>query len=144
MAKGCEGNHYLLDARNHGKSFHESGMSYRVLSKDLLDFMDKHKIEKASVVGHSMGGKTAMYASCIHPDRFEKICIIDVAPVAYGNLMTTYYAELRRYLEYMRVMSLDGKSRKELEAEFQREFNEPHITALLSSNMRLDNLNQYS
>ncbi|CAG9335634.1 unnamed protein product [Blepharisma stoltei] len=143
IAKGIDGNHFLLDARNHGRSFHQPGMTYKILSDDLFRFMDKHNIPRASVIGHSMGGKTAMYACCTRPERFEKVCILDVAPISYTFMMNQRFPELRQYLEYMKSLHLEGKSRKQIEKEIDDHFHDHHITALLSSNMKMEKEDHY-
>ncbi len=75
---------WAIDQRNHGKSPHSSLFDYFIMSKDLADFMDQHSIEKANIIGHSMGGKTAMQFSFDYPAKIEKLIIADIAPRAYG------------------------------------------------------------
>ena len=50
----------LIDQRNHGKSFHTDQFDYETMSEDLKNFLDEKKIQKVSLIGHSMGGKTIM------------------------------------------------------------------------------------
>jgi esterase len=76
---------YLLDARNHGESGHDSEHSYTTMVGDLLEFLDTQNIEKAIIMGHSMGGKTAMLFACEHPDRIEKLVVIDMMPGIYEH-----------------------------------------------------------
>ena len=45
--------------------------------------MDHHSIDSAYVMGHSMGGKTAMQLATSHPDRVTKLIIADIAPKFY-------------------------------------------------------------
>lgn len=78
--------HYSIlkvDLRNHGNSFHSQEMNYTVMAKDVLDLIEHLQIKNAIVVGHSMGGKTAMKLAAIAPDTVEKVAVIDIAPVAY-------------------------------------------------------------
>ena len=64
---------YLLDQRNHGQSFHDDDFSYEAMATDLERFMTHHKIEEANLLGHSMGGKTAMtFATTRHFQRYHK------------------------------------------------------------------------
>ena len=58
---------FALDARNHGKSPHASEMNYDVMVADILAWMDGQGLARAVIVGHSMGGKTAMQLACRHP-----------------------------------------------------------------------------
>lgn len=44
-----------VDARNHGESPHSSSHRYEDLAEDIREFYRQQKIEKAIVLGHSMG-----------------------------------------------------------------------------------------
>ena len=48
-----------------------------VMADILLEFMDTLKIEKASLVGHSWGGGWAIHFTHKHPERIEKLVLID-------------------------------------------------------------------
>ncbi|MDO4880746.1 MAG: alpha/beta fold hydrolase [Capnocytophaga sp.] len=74
---------HTIDARNHGHSFHSDEFSYEIMATDLLRYMDFHNIEKASIIGHSMGGKTTMLFAVKNPSRAEKIVIVDISPKNY-------------------------------------------------------------
>ncbi|MGB3183258.1 MAG: alpha/beta fold hydrolase [Cyclobacteriaceae bacterium] len=74
---------YLVDMRNHGDSPHSETHSYDSMGEDVLAFLDEHNLERPLVIGHSMGGKAAMNFAVKHPDRFEKLVIVDIAPKAY-------------------------------------------------------------
>lgn len=74
---------YLIDQRNHGLSPHIDEWHYKVMSDDLLEFFDDHKIQKANIIGHSMGGKTAMYFAGEHSERVNKLMVVDIAPRFY-------------------------------------------------------------
>jgi len=76
---------YIIDQRNHGRSPHTDEFSYELLSNDLLEFFEQHQIKKAHVIGHSMGGKAAMTFALLHPDRIDKLVVVDIAPSAYGD-----------------------------------------------------------
>ncbi|ALO45214.1 alpha/beta fold hydrolase [Pseudohongiella spirulinae] len=76
---------YALDLRNHGASPHADSMSYAQMSGDVLRFMDAHHIEKAHILGHSMGGKVAMQMALTAPQRVDKLVVADIAPVQYGG-----------------------------------------------------------
>jgi pimeloyl-ACP methyl ester carboxylesterase len=74
---------YLLDQRNHGQSPHSDDFNYRLLAGDLHQFMEDHGLERADVIGHSMGGKTAMNFAVMYPDQIEKLVVVDIVPKAY-------------------------------------------------------------
>lgn len=72
-----------LDLRNHGSSPHADPMDYPSMADDVLQWMDQQGVERADVVGHSMGGKTAMWLACTHPERVRTLTIADIAPKPY-------------------------------------------------------------
>lgn len=74
---------YQVDMRNHGLSPRSDVMDYPAMAQDLLDTLDEYHLEKAIVVGHSMGGKAAMALTALAPSRVEKLVAIDIAPVDY-------------------------------------------------------------
>ncbi len=77
----------LIDQRNHGRSPHVTGpFGYKDLAEDLRGFMEHHWIYRAHILGHSMGGKTAMQFALTNPDMVDKLIVADMAPKAYtGN-----------------------------------------------------------
>lgn len=84
---------YLLDARNHGESSRADKMDYDVLTQDVVDFMNELDIKKAIVVGHSMGGRTAINLALKHPDKVDSLVVEDMTPqnVPSGpNSFTTF------------------------------------------------------
>ncbi len=74
---------HLLDLRNHGKSFHSPEMSHEAMALDILHYMDQKGIEKAILLGHSLGGKAVMHFALSYPDRVEKLVVVDMAPKSY-------------------------------------------------------------
>ncbi|PKA98990.1 pimeloyl-ACP methyl ester carboxylesterase [Flavobacteriaceae bacterium MAR_2009_75] len=74
---------HLIDQRNHGKSFWSSDFNYDLLAGDLKAYMKEHHISKATIIGHSMGGKTAMQFACTYPELVDKLIIADIAPKYY-------------------------------------------------------------
>src|SRR5262245_11016095 len=51
---------FALDQRNHGRSPHSDEFNYRVMAEDLKEFIESQAISPINLIGHSMGGKTAM------------------------------------------------------------------------------------
>lgn len=74
---------YLLDLRNHGQSPHSDEMDYALMADDIKEFMDDNSMEKAFIMGHSMGGKVAMQFALSYPEKAEKLIVVDIAPVKY-------------------------------------------------------------
>ena len=74
---------HLIDQRNHGKSFWSESFNYEVMAQDVRDYMEYHKLQKSHVLGHSMGGKTAMQLACSFPNLVKKLIVADIAPKYY-------------------------------------------------------------
>jgi esterase len=74
---------HALDQRNHGSSPHTDAMDYPAMAADVVAYMDARGIDKASILGHSMGGKVAMQVALQAPERVNKLIIADISPVAY-------------------------------------------------------------
>ena len=86
---------FLLDQRAHGKSFSGSEFNYQVLSEDLKVFLDSNWIHESIIIGHSMGGKTAMQFAHDYPDYVEKLVIVDIAPKKYKGGHKKIFEALR-------------------------------------------------
>lgn len=74
---------FILDQRNHGRSPHVDHIDYPSMADDLHHFMETQWIHKSYIIGHSMGGKTAMQFALHYPDMVEKLVVVDIAPKAY-------------------------------------------------------------
>ena len=74
---------YAVDQRNHGRSPHADRMDYPRMAADLRTFIDRHDLAPATLLGHSMGGKTAMQTALSHPGRVNALIVVDMAPKAY-------------------------------------------------------------
>lgn len=73
-----------LDLRNHGASFHSPEMNYPVMAADVLAWLDDRSIDSCYLLGHSMGGKVGMQLALEHPERVERLLVVDIAPVNYS------------------------------------------------------------
>ncbi|WP_066630375.1 alpha/beta fold hydrolase [Labilibacter marinus] len=76
---------FIIDQRNHGMSPHSQEMNYGVMAQDLKDFMQQKQLDKAIIMGHSMGGKTAMAFALQNPTLVDKLVVLDIAPKSYNN-----------------------------------------------------------
>ncbi len=74
---------YLVDQRNHGRSPHTDDFDYSLLAEDLRDFMEGEGMSQATIIGHSMGGKTAMQFAINYPEMVTSLVVVDIAPKAY-------------------------------------------------------------
>jgi esterase len=127
---------YMIDQRNHGRSPNSDEHSYEALKNDLAKFFDQHKIEKAIVMGHSMGGKTAMYFAADYPERVEKLIVVDIAPKNYFLLNDdSQYFLHKNILQAM--LDIDFRrmeSRKEVENYLLERIDSSQIVQFLLKN----------
>jgi esterase len=87
IARKLAGDRHLIvpDLRNHGRSFHDDGVGYPALAGDLADLMDEQGLDSAVFIGHSMGGKAAMWLALERPELVSSLVVVDIAPVSYPN-----------------------------------------------------------
>lgn len=85
---------FAVDLRNHGSSPHHPEMSYEAMIGDMKAFMHEHRIEKACLMGHSMGGKVGMAFALAFPDRVTQLVVVDTAPVSYAPSEQQMYQKL--------------------------------------------------
>ncbi|MCR8668760.1 alpha/beta fold hydrolase [Aestuariibaculum sp. M13] len=74
---------HMVDQRNHGHSFHHEDFSYEVLVEDLKQYCEIHGLEQIVLLGHSMGGKTAMLFATKYPEMVSKLIVADISPRFY-------------------------------------------------------------
>ncbi|MFT5919666.1 MAG: esterase, partial [Granulosicoccus sp.] len=74
---------FLVDQRNHGRSEHVDEHTYDAMSDDLHTFFEEHKLDSVTLVGHSMGGKTAMQFAIDYSDLLSRVVVLDIGPQAY-------------------------------------------------------------
>lgn len=72
-----------VDARNHGSSFHTSSHNFQDMVQDLEELLDQLGLDRATLIGHSMGGKVAMLFACLYPERVDRLFVVDTAPKDY-------------------------------------------------------------
>lgn len=122
-----------LDARNHGRSPHAAGMSYELMMDDVLAWMDAHAMPRATIVGHSMGGKIAMLLACRHPGRAERLVVVDVAPRDYS------WQGHRAEFMAMHELNLGSvRSRQEAELRFEARVPDLGMRKFLATNLARD------
>ncbi len=71
---------FAIDQRNHGLSPHSDTWNYHVMADDLMEFIKDHELSEPIVMGHSMGGKTAMFFGLKYPGVASKLIIVDMSP----------------------------------------------------------------
>jgi esterase len=121
---------YALDMRNHGQSFHDAKFDFPAMVNDVLVFMETHGIKNAIMMGHSMGGKVAMNFAVAHPDKLQKLVVVDIAPKAY---------DMRHYviLDGLKAIPIDKvTTRNEADDALAPFVGEPDVRQFLLKNMQ--------
>jgi pimeloyl-ACP methyl ester carboxylesterase len=128
---------YIIDQRNHGKSPHDDAFSYQILADDLKHFMESKWIYKATIIGHSMGGKTAMRFALDNPDMVDKLVIVDIAPKAYvGGHQTIFEAMFDLDLEKL-------AQRREINDQLKIKIPEDGVRLFLMKNLAREKTGGY-
>lgn len=121
----------LVDLRNHGRSPHHAEMTYPAMAADLEALLDRLGLARASLLGHSMGGKAAMVLALTRPERVDRLVVVDVAPVDYGPR-----PDFEAYLRAMLAIDPGRFARRaEVEAALAPVAPDPRIRAFLASNL---------
>ncbi len=118
-----------LDLRNHGRSPHASGMAYADMARDVLALLDRLEVQRAHVLGHSMGGKVAITLARLAPERLASLIVVDVAPQAYGHGHDNELGALRR------VREARPAGRREADALMAEYIDERPIRLFLATNL---------
>jgi esterase len=121
-----------LDLRNHGASPWAAAMDYRELAEDVHATLQALGYSRYALIGHSMGGKTAMVAALAHGDAVERLVVVDIAPVAYPP-------HHQGYVRAMRGLDLRGLSRRsEADARLAGDVPDAAERAFLIQNLVFD------
>ncbi|MCP9198631.1 alpha/beta fold hydrolase [Gramella sp. GC03-9] len=75
---------HLIDQRNHGKSPHSDEFSYELMAEDIKEYCQEHELDNIILMGHSMGGKTAMLVAATYENLVERLIVVDIAPKYYA------------------------------------------------------------
>lgn len=120
---------HLIDQRNHGRSFHSPEFDYELLAMDLKSYMEHHDVKSANVLGHSMGGKTAMQFAVNYPESVLKLLVADIAPKYYPP----HHQEIINALKTLNFEIL--KSRSEADRKLAESLSDPGIRQFLLKNL---------
>ena len=120
---------HLVDLRNHGRSPHARGMAYPALAADVLAYLDANRLDRAGIIGHSMGGKTAMTLALTAPERVRWLVVADIAPAPSPS-------DHRPILTALRGLALDSlDSRAAADAALARSVPESGLRQFLLQNL---------
>ncbi len=129
---------YLLDQRNHGHSPHSDVHNYESMADDLLEFFNDKGIDRAHLMGHSMGGKTVMRFALQHPERINKLVVLDIAPKSYAAFSN--YAQITNNHQTIIDSMLDVdftsiKSRRDIDQQLDSTLPDKKLRQFLLKNI---------
>jgi len=119
----------LPDLRNHGRSPHDDDVSYQAMAQDVLQMLDDLGYEQVDVLGHSMGGKVAMWLALNFPERINHLIVADISPVNYPNR----FAELLALLADLDINHIE--SRKDADQQLANFIEEKSLRDYLLQNL---------
>lgn len=121
-----------VDLRNHGQSLWTESHSYPEMAEDLAEVIAAHG-GKMDVIGHSMGGKTAMMLALNHPDMVHRLIVADIAPVSYSHSQI-------QFIEAMRSVDFDKVERRpDVEAQLAAAGVEPALQSFFTQSLDIPN-----
>ncbi len=130
---------YLIDQRNHGQSPHADSHTYEDMVSDLNAFMEAQQIQKAILIGHSMGGKTAMRFTLEYPEKVQKLVVVDIAPKDYSGYRNygKVTADHEEILEKLLSVDLpELKNRNDINTVLEKHFEDVRLRMFLLKNIR--------
>lgn len=120
---------FSLDLRNHGNSPWADRQAYPEMAEDLRAFIVGRGLAPAAVLGHSMGGKAAMWLALEHPETIDRLVVVDMAPVAYSHTQLDY-------VRAMQAVDMAGVTRRaDVDAALVPAVPEPGVRAFLLQNL---------
>jgi len=128
---------HLIDQRNHGNSFHSDEFNYDLLADDVCRYCAHFQLTKVFVIGHSMGGKTAMNLAMNHPELIEKLVVVDIAPKIYPP----HHADVIAGLLSLDLENL--QSRQEADGQLKKYISDFGVRQFLLKNLYRENSGKF-
>jgi esterase len=129
---------YSVDQRNHGQSPHSDDFDYTSMVADLNELIRDQQISDPVIIGHSMGGKTAMNFALAYPEMISKLIVVDIAPRGY-NL--EHYA----IVEGLKTIPIEKlSSRNEADDILAQHVPEPDVRQFLLKNLQRKSADGFS
>ncbi len=85
-----------VDLRNHGGSPSADAMTFSEMVDDLRVFLEEQGIERTALLGHSVGGKTAMVFALLYGQMVDSLIVVDIAPATYDHTFLPLVRAMQR------------------------------------------------
>ena len=131
---------FIPDLRNHGRSPHNNEFDYITLQNDLNEFINDQNLNEVILIGHSMGGKVAMYYALNNQETVKKLIILDISPVSKAPS-----PEIIQIIEAIKTINTGGlNSREEIKQQLSYIIKKREIVEFLLKNIRREENNTFS
>ena len=120
---------FSVDLRNHGASPWADSMDYVEMADDVRQLIERLGLDRPTVMGHSMGGKTAMALALRHPKQVGRLIVVDIAPVPYADTLTPFAEAMRS------VDVVAAASRAEVQRRLQLSVADRGVVPFLMQNL---------
>lgn len=127
----------IADQRNHGRSPHNKEMDYHLMADDVHELIEEVGIGKSHILGHSMGGKTAMQLAFDHPGLIEKLVVVDILPSRYPGSHDVLFESM------CKLKPEEIKSRQEAETLLSEDIHDIAIRQFLLKNLKRNDKGQF-
>lgn len=121
---------YTVDLPNHGQSPHTDSFDYPSMVEAFYAFAKEKALNNFVLVGHSMGGKTAMHVVMKYPELVSKLIVVDIAP---------RYYDLEHYviLDGLNAIDINAlTSRNDADTMLSAYVQEPDVRQFLLKNLQ--------
>lgn len=132
---------YCVAMRNHAMADHHDEHNYNVMADDVIRFADEQGLDKFTVMGHSMGGRTAMTIACRYPERVDGVISIDAAPVDESFEIEQFGSFAQAVLDFLFELKEENQGityNQVMEAADKFFNHKPQLRALVSRSLALD------
>lgn len=120
---------YFVDQRNHGHSPHSDEFNYDLMVEDFHELVTDVGETAINIIGHSMGGKTAIGFAAKYPELINKMVVADISHKAYPM----HHDQI---LEGLNALDLSViKSRGEAEKELEQYIPQFGVRQFLLKNL---------
>eukprot|EP00190_Bangiopsis_sp_CCMP1999_P006697 CAMPEP_0198723202 /NCGR_PEP_ID=MMETSP1475-20131203/747_1 /TAXON_ID= ORGANISM="Unidentified sp., Strain CCMP1999" /NCGR_SAMPLE_ID=MMETSP1475 /ASSEMBLY_ACC=CAM_ASM_001111 /LENGTH=208 /DNA_ID=CAMNT_0044484245 /DNA_START=370 /DNA_END=996 /DNA_ORIENTATION=- len=108
-------------------------MDLFALSRDVARFLDDEGIEKACLIGHSVGGKVAMILALEQSERVSELVVMDIAPSDSRRRIHT----VAKAVQAMHDLEVEKfRSRKDIDLALKEQgIEEERLRQFLSTNI---------
>ena len=111
-----------VDMPNHGESPWMEPVDYINLANAVGDFLDWHGLSGAAMIGHSMGGKTAMVLALLKPTLISRLIVVEIAPISYDH-KNAHYINAMELVDLADLANLEDLVAKDSQRIFRRNLN---------------------